>query len=456
MHEGLEIRVEGQTPAETVKTLGVAAVAAAFEAPAQAHRVQLPKPHRPAKKSEAAPAEATEVEEVPEIDLDAEAVRGADSVGVYLREIGKIPLLNAEEEVKLAKRIEAGLLAERVLDYREGDEDERQDIRQSVLNGVLKRLVDEAKKTTAAGDASKPKSNKERAAVAQKAKMAQEQEALKQTAESMAIIERLAANEQLTKRDLKWLVTDGERAKDHLLRANLRLVVSLAKRYTGHGMPFLDLIQEGNLGVIRAVEKFDYAKGYKFSTYATWWIRQAISRAMADQSRTIRIPVHTVEIINKARRIKRELSDDLGREPTAEELAEALDITPDRVREIQGYDRQPVSLDTPVGDGGGTGRGQTENTLGDFVASDETYRADSTIEGNEMREKLYYVLSTLDAREQAIVKMRYGIGSGQPMTLDDIGREFKLSRERIRQIEREVMAKLRQPSRKQILEDYRD
>ena len=251
------------------------------------------------------------------------------------------------------------------------------------------------------------------------------------------------------RRELRLLVSDGERAKDHLLRANLRLVVSLAKRYTGHGMPFLDLIQEGNLGLIRAVEKFDYTKGFKFSTYATWWIRQAISRAMADQSRTIRLPVHLVEQVNKLQRIRREMNQGLGREASNAELGAELDITEDRVRELLDLSRDLVSLDQTVG-------ADDDASLGDFIADEKATAAGAAVEAGLMRAQLHSVLGTLEEREAAVVRMRFGLDDGQPHTLDEIGRSFKLSRERIRQIERETMAKLRHPSRAQALRDYLD
>ncbi len=309
---------------------------------------------------------------------DAELTASADSVRAYLKQIGKVALLNAEEEVDLAKRIEAGLYSS---------------------------------------------------------------ERMRQSEE---------ANERLTnqmRRDLRWIKRDGERAKNHLLEANLRLVVSLAKRYTGRGMAFLDLIQEGNLGLIRAVEKFDYTKGYKFSTYATWWIRQAITRAMADQARTIRIPVHMVEVINKLGRIQRELLQDLGREPTPEELAKEMDITPDKVLEIQQYAREPISLDQTIGDEG-------DSQLGDFIEDSEAVVAVDAVSFTLLQDQLQAVLQTLSEREAGVVRLRFGLTDGQPRTLDEIGQVYGVTRERIRQIESKTMSKLRHPSRSQVLRDY--
>ncbi|AXB48481.1 RNA polymerase subunit sigma [Amycolatopsis albispora] len=311
---------------------------------------------------------------------DAELTASADSVRAYLKQIGKVALLNAEEEVELAKRIEAGLYA------------------------------------------------------AERVRTAEEE------------------GEKLTtqmRRDLKWIVRDGERAKYHLLEANLRLVVSLAKRYTGRGMAFLDLIQEGNLGLIRAVEKFDYTKGFKFSTYATWWIRQAITRAMADQARTIRIPVHMVEVINKLGRIQRELLQDLGREPTPEELAKEMDISPEKVLEIQQYAREPISLDQTIGDEG-------DSQLGDFIEDSEAVVAVDAVSFTLLQDQLQSVLQTLSEREAGVVRLRFGLTDGQPRTLDEIGQVYGVTRERIRQIESKTMSKLRHPSRSQVLRDYLD
>nr|WP_221378754.1 MULTISPECIES: RNA polymerase sigma factor [Actinoplanes] len=311
---------------------------------------------------------------------DAELTASADSVRAYLKQIGKVPLLNAEQEVELAKRIEAGLYAAERL-----------------------RACDEGE-------------------------------------------EKLERNME---RDLRWIGRDGERAKNHLLEANLRLVVSLAKRYTGRGMAFLDLIQEGNLGLIRAVEKFDYTKGYKFSTYATWWIRQAITRAMADQARTIRIPVHMVEVINKLGRIQRELLQDLGREPTPEELAKEMDITPEKVLEIQQYAREPISLDQTIGDEG-------DSQLGDFIEDSEAVVAVDAVSFSLLQDQLQQVLQTLSEREAGVVRLRFGLTDGQPRTLDEIGQVYGVTRERIRQIESKTMSKLRHPSRSQVLRDYLD
>jgi RNA polymerase primary sigma factor len=311
---------------------------------------------------------------------DAELTASADSVRAYLKQIGKVPLLNAEQEVELAKRIEAGLYATERL-----------------------RAAEESEETLAT----------------------------------------------TLRRDLLWITRDGERAKNHLLEANLRLVVSLAKRYTGRGMAFLDLIQEGNLGLIRAVEKFDYTKGYKFSTYATWWIRQAITRAMADQARTIRIPVHMVEVINKLGRIQRELLQDLGREPTPEELAKEMDITPEKVLEIQQYAREPISLDQTIGDEG-------DSQLGDFIEDSEAVVAVDAVSFSLLQDQLQQVLQTLSEREAGVVRLRFGLTDGQPRTLDEIGQVYGVTRERIRQIESKTMSKLRHPSRSQVLRDYLD
>jgi RNA polymerase primary sigma factor len=300
----------------------------------------------------------------------------ADPVKDYLKQIGKVPLLNAEMEVELAKRIEAGLFAEEMLN--EGG-----------------------------------KMNKR------------------------------------TRDDMEWIAVDGRRAKNHLLEANLRLVVSLAKRYTGRGMLFLDLIQEGNLGLIRAVEKFDYTKGYKFSTYATWWIRQAITRAMADQARTIRIPVHMVEVINKLARVQRQMLQDLGREPTPEELAMELDMTPEKVVEVQKYGREPISLHTPLGEEG-------DSEFGDLIEDSEAIVPSDAVSFTLLQEQLESVLDTLSDREAGVVRMRFGLTDGQPKTLDEIGKVYGVTRERIRQIESKTMSKLRHPSRSQVLRDYLD
>lgn len=298
----------------------------------------------------------------------------ADPVKDYLKQIGKVALLNAEQEVELAMRIEAGLFAEDKLQHSTG--------------------------------LSKPE-----------------------------------------ERELRWVARDGQRAKSHLLGANLRLVVSLAKRYTGRGMQFLDLIQEGNLGLIRAVEKFDYTKGFKFSTYATWWIRQAITRAMADQARTIRIPVHMVEVINKLARVQRQMLQDLGREPTPEELARELDMTPEKVVEVQKYGREPISLHTPLGEDG-------DSEFGDLIEDTEAVVPADAVGFTMLQKQLESLLDSLSEREAGVIRMRFGLGDGQPKTLDQIGDTFGVTRERIRQIESKTMAKLRHPSRSQSLRDY--
>ncbi|MGW9021941.1 RNA polymerase sigma factor [Leucobacter chromiiresistens] len=318
---------------------------------------------------------ARDEEDVPTITT---AIPGAtaDPVKDYLKQIGKVALLNAAEEVELAMRIEAGLFAEEKL---------------STEKGLPKKL----------------------------------------------------------ERELKWVARDGQRAKSHLLGANLRLVVSLAKRYTGRGMQFLDLIQEGNLGLIRAVEKFDYTKGFKFSTYATWWIRQAITRAMADQARTIRIPVHMVEVINKLARVQRQMLQDLGREPTPEELSRELDMTPEKVVEVQKYGREPISLHTPLGEDG-------DSEFGDLIEDTEAVVPADAVGFTMLQQQLEQLLDSLSEREAGVIRMRFGLGDGMPKTLDQIGDTFGVTRERIRQIESKTMAKLRHPSRSQQLRDYLD
>lgn len=301
----------------------------------------------------------------------------ADPVKDYLKQIGRVSLLNAEQEVDLSERIEAGLYAQHLLDTQsEGMEFKR-------------------------------------------------------------------------KRELKWAAADGKKAKDHLLEANLRLVVSLAKRYTGRGMLFLDLIQEGNLGLIRAVEKFDWKKGFKFSTYATWWIRQAITRAMADQARTIRVPVHMVEVINKLSRVQRQMLQDLGREPTPDELARELDMPVEKVQEVQKYGREPISLHTPLGEDG-------DSEFGDLIEDTDAIAPSDAVAFSLLQEQFKQVLETLSPREAGVIKMRYGLEDGQPKTLDDIGRVYGVTRERIRQIESKTMSKLRHPSRSQTLRDFLD
>jgi RNA polymerase primary sigma factor len=316
------------------------------------------------------------VDDEDEVPVYSSAITGAtaDPVKDYLKQIGKVALLNAAEEVELAMRIEAGLFAE----------------------------------------------------------------------------DKLATTPNLSKeaeRELRWVAKDGQRAKSHLLGANLRLVVSLAKRYTGRGMQFLDLIQEGNLGLIRAVEKFDYTKGFKFSTYATWWIRQAITRAMADQARTIRIPVHMVEVINKLARVQRQMLQDLGREPTPEELSRELDMTPEKVIEVQKYGREPISLHTPLGEDG-------DSEFGDLIEDTEAVVPADAVGFTMLQKQLESLLDSLSEREAGVIRMRFGLGDGMPKTLDQIGDTFGVTRERIRQIESKTMAKLRHPSRSQSLRDY--
>ena len=337
------------------------------------------KPARPAVTEEPLPTGAivlSMADDDDDIPVYSTAITGAtaDPVKDYLKQIGKVPLLNAVEEVELALRIEAGLFAEDKL---------------ATKKNIPKQL----------------------------------------------------------ERELRWVARDGQRAKSHLLGANLRLVVSLAKRYTGRGMQFLDLIQEGNLGLIRAVEKFDYTKGFKFSTYATWWIRQAITRAMADQARTIRIPVHMVEVINKLARVQRQMLQDLGREPTPEELSRELDMTPEKVVEVQKYGREPISLHTPLGEDG-------DSEFGDLIEDTEAVVPADAVGFTMLQKQLESLLDSLSEREAGVIRMRFGLGDGIPKTLDQIGDTFGVTRERIRQIESKTMAKLRHPSRSQSLRDY--
>jgi RNA polymerase primary sigma factor len=350
----------------------------------QAHGAAAPTTRDVEQPTADAPASTTLVWDDEETDAlrearkDAELTASVDPVRAYLKQIGRVALLNADREVQLAKRIEAGLYAaERLSETTEGS------------GGSQER------------------------------------------------------------RDLRWIVRDGQRAKDNLVEANLRLVVSIAKRHTGRGMPFLDLIQEGNIGLIRAVEKFDYARGYKFSTYATWWIRQAISRAMADQARTIRIPVHMMEVINKLRSIRGQLIGDLGREPTPQELAHNMMMTPEKVLEIQQYTREPISLDQTIGDEG-------DSQLGDFIADSHAVDALDAAAFGLLRAQLQAVLATLNQREAGVVRLRFGLTDGRPRTLDEIGQVYGVTRERIRQIEARSMAKLRHPARSQTLRDYLD
>ncbi|NEA97551.1 RNA polymerase sigma factor [Streptomyces sp. SID13726] len=395
-----EPAVEGETPAKPVAKKAVATKKAAAKKTVATKKTAAAAKKTAAKKDDAEGVEDEVLEEIKpgeeeeegaenkgfvlsdddEDDAPAQqvAVAGAtaDPVKDYLKQIGKVPLLNAEQEVELAKRIEAGLFAE----------------------------------------------------------------------DKLANADKLAPK---LKRELEIIAEDGRRAKNHLLEANLRLVVSLAKRYTGRGMLFLDLIQEGNLGLIRAVEKFDYTKGYKFSTYATWWIRQAITRAMADQARTIRIPVHMVEVINKLARVQRQMLQDLGREPTPEELAKELDMTPEKVIEVQKYGREPISLHTPLGEDG-------DSEFGDLIEDSEAVVPADAVSFTLLQEQLHSVLDTLSEREAGVVSMRFGLTDGQPKTLDEIGKVYGVTRERIRQIESKTMSKLRHPSRSQVLRDYLD
>ena len=365
---------------------------------------------------EAAPAEAPEdegfvISDVDDTDEPVQTVHQAgataDPVKDYLKQIGKVALLNAELEVELAKQVEAGLFAE-----------ELRDTAMQPMSATKRKIVCDV--------CGLP------------------------PMQSYTVVQSAGYDDITTcDRCLGKVINTGRRAKDHLLEANLRLVVSLAKRYTGRGMLFLDLIQEGNLGLIRAVEKFDYTKGYKFSTYATWWIRQAITRAMADQARTIRIPVHMVEVINKLARVQRQMLQDLGREPTPEELARELDMTPEKVVEVQKYGREPISLHTPLGEEG-------DSEFGDLIEDSEAIVPSDAVSFTLLQEQLEGVLDTLSEREAGVVRMRFGLTDGQPKTLDEIGKVYGVTRERIRQIESKTMAKLRHPSRSQVLRDYLD
>ena len=318
--------------------------------------------------------------EIDDIDLSMpEGISIDDPVRMYLKEIGKVPLLSADEEINIAMRMEKG--------------DEAKQMLESGINADGKPLTDEEKKQCQAA------------------------------------------------------IDDGTQAKRLLAEANLRLVVSIAKRYVGRGMLFLDLIQEANLGLIKAVEKFDYRKGYKFSTYATWWIRQAITRAIADQARTIRIPVHMVETINKLIRVSRQLLQEYGREPTPEEIAKAMGISEAKVREIIKIAQEPVSLETPIGE-------EEDSHLGDFIPDDDAPAPAEAASHALMREQLWDVLNTLTPREEKVLRLRFGLDDGNQRTLEEVGREFKVTRERIRQIEAKALRKLRHPSRSKKLKDY--
>ncbi len=397
----------------------------------------------------------------------------ADLVRAYLNGIGKTALLNAAQEVDLARRIEAGLMAEYVLatDVRPALAEKRAEIariaatveeslaRIDALSGA-DTLPGAAALLAALGDVRSPVSGDDistAAAIAvpdgsalTKADATELQSVVVERSELFArLLEAAADHRSLMERiaDLEWIARDGRKAKNHLLEANLRLVVSVAKKYTGRGMAFLDLIQEGNLGLIRAVEKFDYTKGFKFSTYAMWWIRQAITRAMADQARTIRLPVHLVEQVNKLIRVRRELHQEYGREATPEELAEALDTTPEKVEEMIAFARDPISLDQNIGEDG-------DSQLGDFIEDMDAPIAVDAVAFRLMQDQLQGVLGSLEEREANVIAMRYGLTDGQPRTLDEIGQMYGLSRERIRQIEKQTLAKLRHPSRSQVLRDY--
>ncbi|MBO5564234.1 MAG: RNA polymerase sigma factor RpoD [Lachnospiraceae bacterium] len=358
------------------------------------------------------------IEDDDELDPEALELTLSDSVNIedhvrmYLKEIGKVPLLTAEEEIDLAKRMEKGIVAEKVLSLKN----------RNMINYITKG---KSSGLTVKDDQLK---------------------AIKQLGLRR---EEKALVKAKTERELNEMVVDGEYAKNKLAEANLRLVVSIAKRYVGRGMLFLDLIQEGNLGLIKAVEKFDFRKGFKFSTYATWWIRQAITRAIADQARTIRIPVHMVETINKLVRVSRQLLQKLGREPSPEEIAEEMDISVDRVREIIKISQEPVSLETPIGE-------EEDSHLGDFIQDDNVPVPADAAAFTLLKEQLHDVLSTLTEREQKVLRLRFGLDDGRARTLEEVGKEFNVTRERIRQIEAKALRKLRHPSRSRKLKDYLD
>lgn len=354
--------------------------------------------------------ESNEADKDLNIDMDAvaDSVNIEDPVRMYLKEIGKVPLLTADEEIDLAKRMEAGNWAEELFRKTGAKTPD------AIAATPDDTAWDEARLTE-----------------------------LGFKGEALDVLK------DKTNRELKGMIASGREAKNRLAEANLRLVVSIAKRYVGRGMLFLDLIQEGNLGLIKAVEKFDYRKGFKFSTYATWWIRQAITRAIADQARTIRIPVHMVETINKLVRVSRQLLQELGREPTPEEIAKEMGIPVERVREIIKISQEPVSLETPIGE-------EEDSHLGDFIQDDNVPVPAEAAAFSLLQDQLQEVLDTLTDREQKVLRLRFGLDDGRARTLEEVGKEFNVTRERIRQIEAKALRKLRHPSRSRKLKDYLD